>query len=126
MNKQTKILVVEDSAFFRRAISHALASEGFEILAAATGEQALKSAQELPDLILLDMHLPRLDGMMVLRILRGAAATREIPVIILSANAMERDKQAAEKLGISHFFKKDSSPVGHLVNAIRSTLSVVA
>lgn len=126
MNKQTKILVVEDSTFFRRAITHALASEGFEVLGAASGEEALKSAQQSPDLILLDMHLPRLDGMMVLRILRGAVATRDIPVIILSANGMERDKLAAEKLGVSHYFRKDSSPVGHLVNAIRSTLSAVA
>lgn len=126
MNKQMKILVVEDSAFFRRAITYALSSEGFEVLAAATGEEGLKSAQQSPDLILLDMHLPRLDGMMVLRILRGAVATREIPVIVLSANGMERDRLAAEKLGVSYYFQKDSSPVGHLVNAIRSTLGAAA
>ena len=77
-------------------------------------------------MILLDMMLPKLDGMMVLRILRSSAQTRNIPVIILSSSSMERDRTAAEKLGITHYFRKDESPMQELVASIRSTLAKTA
>lgn len=75
MLKQPKILFVEDSGFFRKAVAQSLTHEGFNVTTAATGEEALQFAQsEPPDLVLLDMMLPRLDGMMVLRILRSSPA----------------------------------------------------
>jgi len=127
MPKQSKILLVEDSIFFRKAVAQMLTKEGFEVVTAATGEEALQSAQkDVPDMILLDMMLPKLDGMMVLRILRGGEKTRNIPVIVLSGNAMDRDRTTAEKLGITDFFRKDSSPMQELVASIRATLGVVA
>lgn len=127
MSKQPKILLVEDSGFFRKAVARSLSNAGFNLIAAATGEEALKFAQnEQPGLILLDMMLPRLDGMMVLRILRGSADTRHVPVIVLSSNSMDRDKTAAQKLGVSHYFRKDSSPMEQLVASIRSTIGVSA
>ncbi len=127
MPKQPKILFVEDSGFFRKAVAQSLTNEGFDVVTATTGEEALQSAQsETPDMILLDMMLPRLDGMMVLRILRGGEKTRNIPVIVLSGNAMDRDRTTAQKLGISHYFRKDTSPMSELVASIRSTLGFVA
>ncbi len=123
LTKQAKILVVEDSGFIRRAMSQSLVKEGFAVVDAATGEEGIQRAkEELPDLILLDMMLPRLNGMMVLRILRGDPATHEIPVIVLSGTITERDVAEAEKLGISRFFQKDSSPIEQLVAAIRESL----
>ena len=87
MSKQPKILFVEDSGFFRKAVAQSLSKEGFDVSTASTGEEALKAAQsEPPALILLDMMLPKLDGMMVLRILRASTVTRSIPVIVLSGN----------------------------------------
>jgi DNA-binding response OmpR family regulator len=127
MLKQPKILFIEDSGFFRKAVAQSLASEGFDVITAGTGEDALKVTQnEQPDLILLDMMLPRLDGMMVLRILRGTAETRHTPVIVLSSNTTERDRTAAQKLGISYYFRKDSSPMEELVASIRSTIGISA
>jgi CheY-like chemotaxis protein len=127
MSKLPKILVVEDSGFFRRAISETLKNEGYEVSSVATGEDALQTVRSnQPDLILLDMHLPRLDGMMVLRILRSAPETRSLPVIVLSGNAMERDRAAAEKLGVSHYIQKDRLPMDELVLSIRAALGVVA
>lgn len=127
MSKLPKILVVEDSAFFRRAISDTLRDEGYEVNSVGTGEDALQSVQtEKPDLMLLDLHLPRLDGMMVLRVLRSAEQTRNLPVIVLSGNSMERDRAAAEKLGVSHYIQKDRLPMEQLVLSIRATLGAVA
>lgn len=126
MSKPAKILIVEDSGFYRRGLEHCLTRAGFAVMSAATGEEGLQAVQEHPDLILLDMMLPRLNGMMVLRVLRGAPATREIPVIVLSGTAMDRDIEQAEKLGISRFFKKDTSPQEQIVEAVRSTLGTSA
>jgi CheY-like chemotaxis protein len=127
MSKQSKILFVEDSGFLRKAVAQSLTNEGFDAITAATGEEALKFAQsEQPGLILLDMMLPRLDGMMVLRVLRASVDTRHIPVIVLSGNSMDRDKTAAQNLGVSHYFRKDSSPMEELVASIRSTIGVSA
>lgn len=127
MLKKSKILLVEDSIFFRKAVAQSLTKEGFEVITASTGEEALKSARnDHPELILLDMMLPKLDGMMVLRILRSDAETREIPVIVLSGNPMDRDRVSAEKLGISAYFRKDNSPMFELVAAIRATLGQAA
>ena len=127
MAKQPKILFVEDSSFFRKSVSQTLAGEGFNVVTAATGEEALQLANaETPDIILLDMMLPRLDGMMVLRVLRSGEKTRHVPVIVLSGSTMERDRTAAQKLGITHYFRKDASPMQELVAKIRATLGVVA
>ncbi len=127
MAKQLKILFVEDSSLFRKAVARRLTTEGFEVVTAATGEEALQSAEaQPPDMIVLDMMLPKLDGMMVLRVLRSAEKTRNIPVIVLSGSTMERDRTAAQKLGITHYFRKDSSPMQELVASIRATLGVVA
>ena len=127
MKKQPKILFVEDSGFFRKSVALCLESEGFAVVTAATGEEALAAAsRELPDVILLDMMLPRLDGMMVLRVLRGRPETKDVPVIVLSGSAMERDRAEAHKLGISRYFRKDASPMSELVAHIRGTLGVVA
>ncbi len=125
--KQAKILIVEDSGFFRKAMARSLTIEGFEVVTAATGEEGLRCAQEgHPDLILLDMMLPRLNGMMVLRMLRGAPATREIPVIVLSGDMVERDVTEAKRLGISYYFQKDQAPIEKLVAVIRSTVRIPA
>ncbi len=127
MAKQPKILFVEDSGFFRKAVAQSLTSEGFQVITAGTGEEALQlAATAEPDMILLDMMLPRLDGMMVLRVLRSNTNTRNIPVIVLSSAAVDRDRDAAFKLGISHYFRKDHSPMHELVASIRSTLGVTA
>jgi CheY-like chemotaxis protein len=119
-----KILIVEDSKFFLKAITSVFEKEKFEVRTASTGEEAIRIAQQEdpPDVILLDMILPRLDGMMVLRMLRSFDKLRDIPVIVLSGNASEQDRSEAMKLGVVDYFLKDSTPVSELVSLVRRSL----
>ena len=81
----TKILLVEDSKFLRLATERALARAGYEMSSASDGEEALRVAREkLPDLILLDMLLPKMSGPEVLAALKKDAVTRAIPVVVIS------------------------------------------
>ena len=106
-----KILIVEDSKFFLKAIASSFEQQGFQVVTAGTGEEALKQAQAAqPDLILLDMMLPRLDGMMVLRMLRGIPALSATPVIVLSGNSSAHDQTQAQNLGIPAISSKTLRP----------------
>jgi CheY-like chemotaxis protein len=119
-----KILIVEDSKFFLKAIASVFEKEGFTVQTAATGEEALKIAQaDPPQIILLDMVLPRLDGMMVLRMLRTIPTLRDTPVIVLSGNNSAQDQSQAKKLGIIDYFLKDATPVSELVALVRKSLA---
>ena len=93
-----KILLVEDSRYQRMASKRVLAEAGFDVVEASDGEQALRQVQESPpDLIILDILLPRLGGEQVLQALRQDPATARIPVIVFSSlprSNTERMKQA--------------------------------
>jgi two-component system, OmpR family, alkaline phosphatase synthesis response regulator PhoP len=116
---QNKILLVDDSKFFMRTAAALFQREGFKVLTATTGEDALRLAQvELPELILLALRLPKLDGMMVLRMIRGIPTLRETPVIILSGNNSQKDEDKARELGILDYFQKESTPISELVNIV--------
>ena len=80
-----KILLVEDDRFLRRACEASLRQRGFTVIPAMDGEEGLRLARsETPDLILLDLLMPRLPGIEVLRALKGDGATKNIPVLVLS------------------------------------------
>ena len=82
----SKVLLVEDSKFLRMANEKALSKAGFEVITAADGEEALKVANDkLPDIILLDMMLPKISGTEVLKALKANLATANIPVIVLTS-----------------------------------------
>ena len=119
----SKILVIEDSKVFLRASMLCLQEAGYLVVCASTGEEGIAAARkERPDLILLDMVLPRLDGMMVLRILNTDPITREIPVLVLSGNPKTQDIAEAKKLGVVDYYVKDSMPAEHLVQKIKAIL----
>lgn len=120
---RNKILLVDDSKFFLRATASVFEREGFRVLTAATGEEALRVAQaEQPDLIMLDLLLPKLDGMMVLRMIRGIPTLHETPVIVLSGNSSQQDQSKARELGIVGYFLKDSTPIAKLVDLVRGSI----
>lgn len=84
-----KILLVEDNEINRDMLSRRLARRGFDVIVAIDGAQSITIAQtELPDLILMDMSLPVLDGWEATRQIKSALATQDIPVIALTAHAM--------------------------------------
>jgi two-component system alkaline phosphatase synthesis response regulator PhoP len=102
-----RILVVEDDRFLRRACEMGLRQRGFSVLTATDGEEGLRLARaERPDLILLDMLMPKLSGLDVLRALRGEENTQAIPVLIFSNSSREQDVQEAMSLGISGYLVK--------------------
>jgi CheY-like chemotaxis protein len=105
----TKILLVEDNEMNRDMLSRRLARNGFEIVMAVNGQEGVDLASsENPDLILLDMSLPVLDGWEAARRLKADAATARIPVIALTAHAMVQDKEKALAAGCDDF---DTKPV---------------
>jgi len=100
------ILIVEDSRFLRVASGRVLAKAGYNILNAADGEDALRSAKEnLPDLILLDMLLPKLGGQQVLQALKSSPATAHIPVIVLSSLSQLNETRLMDD-GAAAYFEK--------------------
>jgi two-component system cell cycle response regulator DivK len=103
------ILLVEDNEPSRDALSRRLQRRGYAVLPAADGQQAVTVArQSLPDLILMDLGLPVIDGWEATRQLKSDAATQHIPIIVLSAHAMTADRDLALASGSDDF---DSKPI---------------
>ena len=87
-----KVLLVDDSKFLRMVTERTLSKAGFEVITAADGEEALQAANdELPDIILLDMMLPKISGQDVLRALKANPATMHIPVIVLTSLSQKNE-----------------------------------
>ena len=102
-----RILLVEDDRFLRRACEVSLRQRGFVVATAADGEEALRQVRaEVPDLILLDLLMPKVTGIEVLKALRADEATREIRVLILSNSSREQDLEEIKALGVSGYFVK--------------------
>jgi DNA-binding response OmpR family regulator len=102
-----RILVVDDDPAVREVLRSTLARDGHEVLAAASGMEGLVRAQaESPDLVLLDVMMPGMDGWEVLKLLKLDAATREIPVVILSVRAEPRDRIRALQEGAVDYVAK--------------------
>jgi CheY-like chemotaxis protein len=102
-----KILLVEDNETNRDMLSRRLARRGYELIIAVDGAEGLAMAQvEAPDLILMDMSLPVLDGWEVTRQIKAAANTCTIPVIALTAHAMSGDREKALKAGCDEYETK--------------------
>src|SRR6266704_1991512 len=95
-----RILMVEDNEMNRDALSRRLKRRGYEVVLAVDGKQGLTLAQSAqPDLILMDLSLPEIDGWEATRCLKAASATAQIPLIVLSSHAMAEDRpQALERI----------------------------
>jgi two-component system cell cycle response regulator DivK len=104
-----KILLVEDNEMNRDMLSRRLIRNGFEVVMAIDGEQAVALAKsELPDLILMDMSLPVIDGWEATRRVKGAEATSNIPIIALTAHAMSGDREKTLDAGCDDY---DTKPI---------------
>ena len=102
-----RVLLVEDDRFLRRACEISLRQRGFAVTTAANGEEALRNVRaEPPDLILLDLLMPKMTGIEVLKTLRAEEATKEIRVLILSNSSREQDVEEIKTLGVSGYFVK--------------------
>ena len=102
-----KVLVVEDNEMNRTMLVRRLTRHGFEVTVAGDGREAVTVAQTaLPDVILMDMSLPNLDGWDATRLLKAGSATRGIPVIALTAHAMAEDRRRAMEAGCDAYETK--------------------
>ena len=108
MTATPRILLVEDDKFLRRACEASLRQRGFDVTTASDGEEGLRLARSVPhaDVILLDLLMPRIPGIDVLRALKEEPATAEIPVVILSNSSRDDDKRRALQLGAAGYFVK--------------------
>src|SRR3972149_1725828 len=105
----TKILLVEDNEENRDMLSRRLTRRGYEVVIATDGGQGVAMAQsEIPDLILMDMDLPVLNGWEATRQLKAAPATQAIPIIALTAHAMVGDREKAVEAGCDDY---DTKPI---------------
>jgi CheY-like chemotaxis protein len=108
-NLMKKILLVEDNEMNRDMLSRRLVRNGFEVIMAVDGEQGIVMAQsERPDLILMDMSLPIVDGWEATRRVRASAASSAIPIIALTAHAMSGDREKAIEAGCDDY---DTKPI---------------
>jgi CheY-like chemotaxis protein len=118
-----KILVAEDDRFLRRAAVATLKQRGFGVVTASDGEEALRQAAgELPDLILLDLIMPKIQGFEVLRRLKQNPSTAGIPVIVLSNLGQERDVTQAMEAGARTYLIKANLSLQELVREIEKVL----
>jgi two-component system, cell cycle response regulator DivK len=106
-----RILVVEDQEDNRRILRDLLTNAGYEIIEAENGEQALAvAARERPDLILMDIQLPLLDGYEVTRRIKADPALRAIPIIAITSYALSGDENRARAAGCDAYVTKPYSP----------------
>ncbi len=106
-----KILVVDDEIYIVHILDFSLGMEGYEVVTALDGEQALEKARtEKPDLIVLDIMMPKLDGYETCKRLKADAETRDVPVILLSAKGRNIDQKVGFEVGADDYITKPFSP----------------
>ena len=106
-----RILVVDDEIYIVHILDFSLGMEGYEVITALDGEQALEKARsEKPDLIVLDIMMPKLDGYETCKQLKAEAGTKDIPVILLSAKGRNVDQKIGFEVGADDYITKPFSP----------------
>jgi len=117
------ILIVEDDKFLRELITQKLIKEGYEISEAIDGEEGIKKIkEEKPDLVLLDLILPGIDGFEVLSKMKEDPALAQIPVIILSNLGQKEDVERGLKLGAVDYLIKAHFTPGEIIEKIKNAL----
>ena len=105
----SRVLLIEDDQFLRKACEVSLKKRGFTVLTAVDGEAGLQKARtESPDIILMDMLMPKMSGIETLEVLKKDEKMRNIPVVILSNSSIEADVQRAKALGAIGYLVKAS------------------
>jgi len=124
-DKKIRLLVVEDDEFLVKMYESGLTKEGFDVTVAEDGEAGLEKATSLkPDLILLDLILPKLDGFNCLEKLKENATTKKIPVIILSNLGQDSDIKRGLSMGAEDYLIKTDYTVKQVAAKVRKTLGI--
>jgi phosphate regulon transcriptional regulator PhoB len=118
----SRVLIVEDEPDIRELVVHHLKREGYQVSAAASGEEALRQVQAAPpDLVLLDLMMPAMDGLEVCRRLRQDPATATLPIVMLTAKGDEVDRVLGLEIGADDYVVKPFSPK-ELLARVRAVL----
>jgi len=125
-NPQSRVLIIEDDRFLRRACETSLQKQGFAVTSAIDGEAGLAAIQrDRPDIVLLDLLMPKLPGLEVLRAVKRDAATRAIPIVILSNSSRIEDRKEVMALGAVSYLVKSNLSLRELGARIRELLEKV-
>jgi len=118
-----KILLVEDDVNLREIYSARFAAESYEVITASDGEEALATAvRERPDLIVLDVMMPKISGFDVLDILRSTPETKDTKVIMMTALSQDADRKRGESLGANKYLIKSQVTLEDVVNSVKEQL----
>ena len=119
----TKVMVVEDDASLREIYSIRLTAEGYEVVSAGDGEEALAAAvREKPELILSDVMMPKISGFDMLDILRATPETAAVKVVMMTALSSEDQRARGEGLGADRYLVKSQVGIEDVINAIHEVL----
>jgi CheY-like chemotaxis protein len=123
-NHPAKVLLAEDDRFLRRAAETTLRRHGLTVVTAVDGDEALAAARrELPDLILLDMIMPKVQGFEVLQALKEDPTTAAIPVVVLSNLSQESDSKTACQMGALDYWVKANISLEELARRVTGLIS---
>jgi DNA-binding response OmpR family regulator len=118
-----KILIAEDEPDIRELVAFMLRFAGYEVVAASNGEEAVQTAsREIPDLVLMDVRMPRMTGYDACRLMKANPDLRDVPVVFLSAKGQESEIQSGLAAGAEEYLLKPFSP-DELTNRVRTILS---
>lgn len=125
MDPKKKILLVEDDQALAKVYIARLELEGFDVKHVGNGEDALSTAVEYkPDLILLDVMMPKITGFDVLDILRNTPETMNIRIIMLTALSQSKDRERAEELGVDDYLVKSQVVIGDVIDRVKHHLGI--
>lgn len=123
--KKNKVLLVEDDESLASVYIERFEAEGFDVRHVANGEEALTNAIEYkPDLILLDVMMPKISGFDVLDILRNTPETANVRIIMLTALSQEKDKERAKEMGVDDYLVKSQVVIADVVDRVRYHLGI--
>jgi len=120
-----KVLIVEDDSLLLKVVSTTFLSEKFEVATVENGLEVLDTAKKfLPDIILLDLIIPGIDGFAVLKQLKNDSVTKNIPVVIMSNLGTAGDVKSTKALGADEYFIKANTEIEKIVNYVKDKLKV--
>lgn len=123
ITKKKLILVAEDDSFYAKIYQAKLTAEGFEVVLASNGDQALRFiAERMPDILLLDLIMPEKDGFQTLEEIRNNDKTKNLKVIVLSNLGQEEDIKKAKAYGVLEYIVKTDISIQNLVKVIKDAL----
>lgn len=123
MEEGKVILLVDDDLTLREMYDERLKAEGFDIIQASNGDEAIKKAKEVkPNIILLDIMMPKVNGFDVLKELKADSELKDVPVIVLTALIQEVDKVQGKKLGAADYIVKSETMPGEVIAKIKNAI----